>query len=110
MQPMGHCGWFPLSRDEIRLWVQRHRDDLPRTLSDLARFPIPFRIAIVASVDPATRLQFWREHLASFVTDGSPLNPEQRALVAEAREALPTFLNEPGSPGPTLRAFEQRLR
>ena len=64
---MSACGWFPMKRDEIQAWVEAHRDTLPRTLAELARFPIPFRKVIVAAVEPALQISFWREHLETFL-------------------------------------------
>ena len=63
----GSCGWFPLSHAEIERWVERHRDDLPRTLGELSLLPIPSRKVIVRAVSSEVRIALWRAHLATFL-------------------------------------------
>jgi hypothetical protein len=105
---MGSCGWFPLSHAEILAWVERHSDELPHTLDDLARFPIPFRKVIVNRVGPETRLSLWDEHIASFLTDES-LSADQRAFVAETLTLLPAIFAS-SAPNPTIVEWEQRAK
>ena len=52
----GSCGWFPLSHAEIDAWVERHRDELPTSLEELSRLPVPFRKAIVNAVSSERRI------------------------------------------------------
>ena len=105
---MSSCGWFPLSHAEILAWVERHRDELPRTLNELAVFPVPFRKVIVNYVDHEARLSLWREHIQSFLTDDS-LTADQRAFLIETDTVLPSLFAAP-APNPTIIEWEQRLR
>ena len=108
---MTSCGWFPLSPDEIRAWVEQHRDQLPTTLAELSAFPVPFRKVIVNYVSPEQRTRLWAEHIRSFLEPGSGLTDEQRGFVAETIPMLPEIF---GSPQPkareTMRALEARMR
>jgi hypothetical protein len=116
---MSSCGWFPLGPDEIRAWVDRHRHELPATLAELARYPIPFRKAIAAAVSPERRVALWREHLAGFLapdaaTNAAPdgaLTAEQQALVRDAIAELPLIVGvAPPAGQPRARALEERMR
>ena len=100
----GSCGWFPMRQDEIIAWVDAHRANLPRTVAELAAFPIPFRKVIVNSVSAEQRIAFWREHLTSFLGASSALGPDQQALVADAIAELPVML------GGDRTVFESRAR
>ena len=100
------CGW-----SEIHAWVAAHRDVLPRTLADLATFPIAYRRAIFAASPPDVRATFWREHWAPFLAPDSPLSPEQQAFLREAEAALPALMGDDRtSVQVQLRAFEDRMR
>jgi hypothetical protein len=103
----GSCGWFPMGRDEIRAWVEAHKDSLPQTLAELSAFPIPFRKVIVNFVSAEARAALWREHLSSFVGDASNLSREQQAFVAEAAAILPTLLAAP-APNPVMTDWESQ--
>ncbi|MEP6493392.1 MAG: hypothetical protein ABJF01_11985 [bacterium] len=104
---MSSCGWFPLSYEQIVAWVEHHRNDLPRTLAELSRFPSAFRKVIVNSVDRDVRVSLWREHLESFLNADSPLNDEQRVFVRESIDLLPVLFTPP-FPNATMVEWEQR--
>jgi len=93
-----------MRQDEIIAWVEAHRTTLPRTLAELAAYPVPFRKVIVNSVSPEQRTAFWREHLQGFLGPTSALNADQQALVAEAIVELPAMF------GGDRPAFESRAR
>ena len=108
---MSGCGWFPMKRDEIQAWVEAHRDTLPHTLAELARFPIPFRKVIVAAVEPALQIRFWREHLETFLGPESRLTPEQQELVRDSIGDLPLMFGVSRAAGQTrAAALEERMR
>ena len=107
----GSCGWFPLRPEEIRAWVDAHRNELPQTLDALATFPIPFRKAIVNAVSSEQRISFWREHLSSFVGPDTDLTTEQRTLVCDALDMLPDIFGGSRVDGQArVRALEGRMR
>jgi hypothetical protein len=78
--------------DEIHAWVEAHRASLPRSLEQLARYPVAYRAAIVRALPAPARVAVWREHFASFLGPGSPLSAPQRAFVQEALGDLPTLM------------------
>jgi hypothetical protein len=91
--------------------VRAHEHELPTTLAELSRYPIPFRKAIVDVVGPERRGAFWREHLATFLTPDAGLTPPQRALVEDAIVELPAIFAVPRADGETrARALEDRMR
>jgi len=100
-----------MRHEEIVAWVEAHRANLPRTVAELAAFPIPFRKVIVNSASTEQRIAFWREHLQSFLGASSPLGPDQQALVTDAIAELPIIF---GGDRPIFesraRAFEQRMK
>ena len=97
--------------DEIRAWVVAHRDQLPQSLTELARFPIPFRKAIVTEVATEVRVAWWREHLESFLGASSRLTAEQQALVRDAIADLPLIFGGIRAEGqPRAKALEDRMR
>lgn len=105
---MGTCDWFPMSRAEIRAWVTRHPEALPRTAHDLAAYPMAFRSVMVAMVPLDVRLKLWREHLESFLGPQSQLNATQRAFVKSTIPELPQLFGAP-APNPTILAWERRM-
>jgi hypothetical protein len=104
----GACGWFPMSRDEIRAWVEAHQDALPTTLAELSTFPVPFRKVIVGFIPHDTRLALWREHLTGIAREDQELTPEQRAFVQEAAVLVPSLMAAP-APNPIIVAWEARM-
>lgn len=107
----GSCGWFPLRHQEIEAWVARHSEELPRTLPELSRLPIPFRKAIVAALPADARVALWAEHLAGFLEPEAGLSSEQQDLVRDALAELPAIFGssvETGR-GQALR-LEERMR
>ena len=103
----GSCGWFPMRHDEILAWVETHKQSLPTTLAELARFPIPFRTVIAGFVSSDTSIALWREHLSTFIGD-QDLTPEQRAFVTEASASLPALFAAP-APNPVILQWEGRM-
>ena len=81
--------------DSIIAWVKAHRDRLPTTLAELARYPVSYRRVIVGAVPTAVRVRLWQEHLESFLDPTSPLTPEQQAFVRECRDTVHRILAEP---------------
>ena len=107
----GSCRWFPLRPDQIYDWVKRHAHELPRTLTEISRYPIPFRKAIAAELDAPTRAALWREHVETFLGPGSELTEPQRALLTDAIGELPVIFGADRSEGPSrARALEDRMR
>ena len=85
------CGWSPLRRGAILAWVERHRDELPQTLAELAEFPMAFRRPIVSALPHVCRTAIWREHLETFLGPSSNLSPTQRSVVTTVIEHLPAI-------------------
>jgi hypothetical protein len=92
---MASCSWFPLRHDEIRAWVEQHRDTLPTTLAELSTLPVPFRRVIVNYVAHEQRTNFWQEHLRTFLEPGAGLTAEQCAFVEETILLLPGIFASP---------------
>jgi hypothetical protein len=105
---MSSCDWFPLSHRDIGAWLDRHPEALPRTLADLARFPIPFRRVMVNAVAAEVRANLWREHLESFLGADSTLSAAQREFVAASLPKLPELLAAP-APNPTIVEWEHDM-
>jgi len=96
-----------MRRNEIVAWVERHQHELPSTLAELSRLPMPFRSIIVNRVDPERRVRLWTEHLQSFLGPASDLSSAQQAFVAATIPELPQLLSAPG-PNPVISAWEAR--
>jgi hypothetical protein len=103
------CSWFPVSPADVRSWVERHSHELPTTLSELAKYPIPFRKAIVAAVSPEVRASLWKEHLLGIATADTQLSPPQRSFVRAAANDIAPLIGQP-APNPTIVAWETRMR
>ena len=107
----GSCGGFPLSHAEIERWVERHRDDLPRTLGELSLLPIPFRKVIVRAVSSEVRIALWRAHLATFLVPTAEWTPEQRGVLEEAVASMPELVGDHSEDSRAcVRALATRLR
>jgi hypothetical protein len=107
----GSCGWFPLGRDEILAWVEAHRHELPRTLTELSRFPMPFRKEIVLAHTPEARIALWREHMESFLVPEAGLTADQQALVRDAIADLRALFGESREVGlARATALDKRAR
>lgn len=104
---MSNCGWFPMRRAESIAWVERHQHELPTTLDELARLPMPFRSVIVNAVEPARRAHFWSEHLQSFLGPTSTLSAPQQEFVATTIPELPKLLSAP-APNAVMIDWEAR--
>jgi len=103
------CEWFPLSYDQIKAWVEAHASDLPRTLAELSAFPIAFRRVIVAVATPERRIAFWREQYEDVLARDLTLDPEQRAVIADAIALLPMmWLGDRIDAEPHVRALMDR--
>lgn len=105
---MGGCEWFPLSHEQILAWLQRHPEALPRTLSDLAAFPMAFRRVMLNKVAPDTRTALWREHLEACLATDKPWSDAQRLSIEATIPRLPELLAAPG-PNPVIVAWEQEM-
>jgi hypothetical protein len=80
-------------------------------LEELARYPVPFRKAIVGAVRPEVRVSLWREHLSSFLSSDIGLTAEQQALVRDAIEELPEIVGVVSQEGQaSLRTLDERIR
>jgi hypothetical protein len=90
------CGW-----DVVNAWVAAHRDSLPRTLEELAKYPIAYRRAIQGAVAADVRAAFWCDHLRSFLGPGTELSPDQQAFVEETIAKMPAM-----SAAPRIKAQE----
>ena len=107
----GSCGWFPMRHAEIQAWVAGHQNELPRTLAELAAFPIPFRKVIVNAVSPEQRIAFWREHLQTFMSPTMRLSAAQREWVTDALHLLPELFGGEQLTGQSrARELEERMR
>jgi hypothetical protein len=85
----------PIGPGRIRTWIEQHPEALPDKVSDLGRFPMPFRRIMVTTVTPEVRLRLWREHLESFLGPESWLNAEQRSLVVAPIPEQSQLLSQP---------------
>ena len=105
---MSSCDWSPLSPKQIRAWLERHPEAVPRTLADISRFPMAFRRVMVNTVTPEVRWRLWREHLGTFLEPGSSLNEGQRKFVAETIPRLPGLFAAP-APNPVIVEWERQM-
>lgn len=105
---MSSCGWFPMSQQQIRDWLDRHPEALPQTLDELARFPVAFRRVMINAVAPEVRVRLWREHLETFLRPESVLNEPQRQLIAASIARLPDLLAAP-APNPVIIELERQI-
>jgi len=97
-----------MSQRQIREWLARHPEALPRTLSDLVPFPMEFRRVMVGEVARETRVRLWREHLESFLRADSPLTAAQRQVVSDTIPNLHALFAAP-APNPTALEWEQKI-
>lgn len=105
------CGWFPLGHDEILQWVEAHRETLPKTVAELAVFPVAFRRVIVNYVPDDQRTRFWQEHLQSFLGPESVLTVEQRTFVESTISVLPdVFASALPEAQKRIRSMEEGMR
>jgi hypothetical protein len=65
-------------------WVDAQHGQLPSTSEDLARYPVPQRMAILASLDAQTRSRIWREHFQRHLDRDANLTSAQRAVLEDA--------------------------
>jgi hypothetical protein len=105
---MSSCEWFPMSRSQIREWLERHPEAMPHELADLAVFPMPFRRVMVNAVSPQVRLVLWRQHLESFLGASSVFAEPQQRMIAWAIQRLPEVLAAP-APNPVMTDFEREI-
>jgi hypothetical protein len=96
-----------MSHGQIRAWLARHPEAMPRRLDDLARFPMAFRRVMMTQVTPDVRLRLWREHLETFLQAGSALTEPQRRMVEMTIPKLPELLAAP-APNPVMSEWEAR--
>lgn len=105
---MSSCGWSPLSNQQIRAWLDRHPEALPRRLADLVAYPVSFRRVMVNAVSPEVRVALWREHLESFLVADSPLNVPQKEFVAATIPRLSELFAAP-APNPVIVEWERTM-
>jgi hypothetical protein len=106
---MASCGWSPIGYDGIVAWCDRHPDAMPRTLSDLVRYPMAFRRVMVNRVAPEVRLQLWREHLEMFLRPEAGLSDAKQRMVETAIVELPEIFGAGRAPNPVMTDFERRM-
>jgi hypothetical protein len=102
---MSSCHWFPLDRSEILAWVEQHRDTLPTTLDELARYPVAFRRVIVNCVSSEQRTQLWQEHLRTFLAPDAGLIAEQRSFLEQVIPTLRAIFFSP-----SYEEMQRRMR
>src|SRR5215467_13419359 len=103
------CGWFPMSHKQIADWLERHPEALPRTLDDLARYPMAFRRVMVNRVAHDVRVRLWREHLETFLRPDAGLTEEQQQMVQTALPDLEGIFAAGPAPNPVMTEFERRM-
>jgi hypothetical protein len=81
---------------------------LPRTLDDLARFPMAFRRVMLNAVTLDVRVRLWREHLEVFLGAESALNELQQQLVVATIPRLPELFATP-TPNSAIVQSERQL-
>jgi len=86
-----------MSQQEIGAWLDRHPDALPRSLDDLAPFPMAFRRVMVNRVASDVRVKLWQEHLDTFLREGTALTASQRRLIEVTIARMPELVAESGS-------------
>ena len=97
-----------MSQQQIRSWLNRHPEALPRSLSDLARFPMAFRRVMISEVTPEIRCRLWREHLETFLDPQSTLTDPQREAVGATIPRLSELLAAP-APNPVIIEWERQM-
>jgi hypothetical protein len=105
----GSSGWSPIPRKTIDAWVAAHRHELPKTLTEISRLPIPFRRAVLAALTPEVRLALWCEQLESHVGETSMLTPQQQAFIRQSITELPSLFAEAPGPSPLIE-WEGRMK
>jgi hypothetical protein len=106
---MGSCGWFPLSHQQIRAWLDKHPEAMPRTVEDLGRYPMAFRRVMMALVTPEVRLSLWQQHLETFLRPDAGLTEAQRQVLETAVPELPAIFAAGQAPNPVMADFERRM-
>jgi len=101
-----------MSRHALRGLAEfaKFAEQLPRTLTVLSTYPMAFRRVIVTRVAPAVRASLWQEHLRTFLGPDSPLDPAQRAFVAETIDRCPDLFDGTLADAQTqVRALEPHI-
>ena len=94
----------------IYAWIHHHPDALPRTLEELARWPVAFRRAILDTVPREARRDLWGAHLSGFLSPESGFSAEQRQVIEEIIARLPQLLgDEPTASEAERWAFVARV-
>jgi hypothetical protein len=65
-------------------WLDTQKGPLPGTSEELAHYPVPQRMVIVASLDAQTRSRLWREHFQGHLDHDRNLTSAQRAVLEDA--------------------------
>jgi hypothetical protein len=72
-------------------WVHAHRESLPKTSHELAKFERLHQKAIMKALSPQERQNIWEEHLAEFLRRHPELSTEQVAFVLTVVANLPVY-------------------
>lgn len=76
-------------------WVQQHGSRLPKTLDEFQFFPSVYQRAVFRSLEPAGRIELWRQHLRRYTGAGSRLTVSQRSFIDSVASGLDEFMNDP---------------
>jgi hypothetical protein len=110
MAPVGDSCGSPLQRQAIRAWVESHSAELPETLAELTTYPMAFRRVIARALPLEQRVAVWREHLETVCSTFTPGTSEQRALIADVIQELPSLLSgDLARTAASMRALEPRM-
>ena len=90
-------------------WVSTHRGVLPSTLPAFAEYSRVYQRAIYVALPVEVRKQLWRRHLSSFVSDSSPLTPEQKRMVRDVIARLDLFMDEQAGKAAVMDAAPKLL-
>lgn len=72
------------SADPIARWVDKHRQELPRTYEEIATLPAAYRAAIYQELTPTERSAAWVTHLTRQRQTFKALSAEQSAIFDQA--------------------------
>lgn len=64
----------------------RTPDDLEAAAAEIEAYPVTYRRAIMAQLDPVARSAVWRSRFQAYLVDHPELNRTQRAILEEALE------------------------
>lgn len=82
----------PRACEVAAAWVVSHSNSLPQTLSAFHAFPMEYQLAIYGQLSSETRIAMWKEKLDAYLLPTSGLTKEQRAVVVEFYNNLPSYV------------------